>query len=182
MADRVFPISVGKTSWSDSVGVKWDVQLQESASGLVRSLVEQDLPKYEFALNFSTLTTEEKNDLLGFFNQCKGQLLPFYIKLYNSHIENQTLAKLNDGKFQLVKMVGNYVEPVTKVENLKVFKNGVETKSYTETDGKIAITANQNEITATYDYYDRVRFAGGLSVSERFDNVWTCSVKVVTAR
>ena len=182
MADRIFPISTGKTAWSDSVGVKWDVQIQESASGLVRSIVEQDLPKYEFTLKFPALTTEEKNTLLGFFNQCKGELLPFYIKPFNSHIENQTLAKLNDGTFQIVKAVGDYVEPIEKVENLKVFKNGVETTAYTETDGKITITANQGEITASYDYYERVRFGGGLSVSERFNNVWNCSIKVVTAR
>lgn len=180
--DRIFPIDIGKTSWGDTETAKWNVQKQESASGLVRAIVEQDLPKYEYSLKFPVLTTEEKDILLGFWNTCKGSLLPFYIKRFNAHVENQTLAKLSDGKFQLVKVVGDTVEPIDKVANLTVFKNGTKVTNFTEDKGKISISANQGEVTATYDYYERVRFGSDLSVSEKFDNIWSCSIKVVTAR
>lgn len=181
MADRIFPISSDKTSWSDSVRVLWNVQQQESTSGLVRTLVEQDLPKYEYELIFPVLTGEEKDKLIGFYNLCKGGLLPFFIKPYNCHIEKQTLAKGTDGKYQLVKKSGDFVEAITKADNLLVYVNGTKKTGFTESDGKVAISTT-GTVSASYDYYELVRFAEGLTITERYKNVYSCTVKVVTAR
>lgn len=182
MATRIFPISTGKASWSDNVQPIWNVQRQESASGLSRAIVEQDLPKYEYSINFPALTKAERDTLLGFFNACKGQLLPFYIKNeMDCHVEKQRLGQNIDGTYQLVKKYGDYVESVSKVDNLKVFINDTETTAFTENNGKI-IMATSGVVSASYDFYEQVRFASNISFNEVFSNVWKCSIKVVTAR
>lgn len=181
MADRFFPIDTNKASWSDTIGIQWAIQKQESASGLIRAIVEQDLPKYEYALSFPMLSKAEAESIIGFFNICRGQLLPFYIKGYNAHVEKQELGKLPDGKYQLVKKHGDFVEPVERVENLEVFVNGSKVTNYTESGGKITLSTS-GTVTASYDYFDKVRFGGNISLTEKFENVWSCSIKVVTAR
>ena len=180
MVDRIFPISIGKSSWDGSIKQSWDVQLQESASGLFRGLVEQDLPSYEYDLKFPHLDEQEKNAILGFFAQCKGALMPFYINL-GGHIDNQQLAKGTDGKYPFIKVYGSYVEPIGKVENVTVFVNGVKTTNYTIEGGKLSV-AGTGTVTATYDYYEYVRFGKDLSVKQIFNNLYSVSLKVVTAR
>lgn len=181
MADRIFPIPTDRTAWNDELKVIWNVQQQESAAGLVRTLVEQDMPKYEYALSFPALTRDEKDRLLGFYNLCKGPLLPFFIKPYYCHIEKQTLAKGSDGKYQLVRKIGDFIEPVTKVDNLLVYVNNTKNTSFTQAGGKITLSTT-GTVSATYDYYEKVRFAEGLSITERFKGVYSCSLKVVTSR
>ena len=182
MATRIFPISTGKASWGDTVTPTWTVQKQESAGGFVRAIVEHDLPKYEYTIKFPALTKSERDILLGFFNTCKGQLLPFFIKNYmDCHVEKQQLGMGTDGKYQLVKNNGGYVEPVYHADNIKVYVNGAETNQFSYADGKITVSAS-GTVTASYDYYEKVRFAGNVSFNETFIDVWNCSVKVVSAR
>lgn len=180
MADRVFPIPFDRSAYGDSIVQKWDVQIQESASGMFRALTEQDFPRYEYTLKFPHLTVEQKNDLIGFYALCKGQLLPFYIKM-DGHMEKQVLGRGSDGAYQLIKGFGEYVEPIHKADNLEVFSDGVVITNYTVVDGKLSTVAN-GTISASYDYYEYVRFGNELSVNQIFDNLYSVSVKLVTAR
>lgn len=179
---RVFPISTGRSTWSDTAGINWDVQLHESAGGMVRALVEQDLPKYEWSVKFDNLSTAELEAIMGFYNLCKGPALPFFIKhVEHCQAKDQRLQPGPDGKYQLLKVIGEYAEPVYKVDKLKVYVNGVATTSYTEANGKLTLAAN-GTVTADYEYYERVRFNGALSSTEKFHDTHSCTIKVVSAR
>ena len=182
MSARIFPLDTGLANWNDGFVAKWDVQQAESASGLTRAIVEQDLPKYEFSVKFNAIHGADIEAILGFYNLCKGQLLPFFIKLADHcSVKGQLLARGSDGKYQLVKSAGGYVEPVLHADKIKVYVNGTETSAYTYADGKLSLTAS-GEVTADYEYYERVRFGDQLSYTQIFANLYSCSIKVVTAR
>lgn len=180
--ERVFPISTGRSVWADTASVKWGVQLFESVGGMVRALVERDLPKYEWSIKFDNLDTAELNAIRGFYNLCKGPALPFFIKnVEHCKVEGQLLAPGADGKYQLVKLIDTYAEPVYKVDKLVVYVNGVRTTNYTEANGKLTIST-AGTVTADYEYYERVRFNGDLSSTEKFHDLHSCTIKVVSAK
>ncbi len=180
---RVFPISTGRSVWSDTASIKWDVQLHESTGGLVRALVEKDVPKYEWAVKFDNLDTAELNAIRGFYNLCRGPALPFFIKhVEHCRVVGQRLSAGADGAYQCVKLLGDYAQAVYKVDNLTVYVNGAKITDYTEQDGRITVGANGGVVTADYEYYERVRFSGDFSSTEKFHDRHSCTIKVVSAK
>lgn len=177
MNDRVFPIPYGRSEWGDSVTEKWDVELMESASGMFRGLVQQDLPKFEYTVKFPHLTKAEKDELIRFVSSCKGKLIPFFMNL-GGKMKNQVLHSAGNGFYQLVTNTG---EIAYKVENVKAYSDGAEIDGFTVSNGKLA-TASTGVISASYDYYEYVRFANEISITQKHDNLYSCTIKVVTAR
>ncbi len=184
MATRIFPLDAGKTAWNSTKAQMWSVTESSSASGRRRAICSQAYPQYTFNVSFNVLTDDELARLAGFYSLCKGALLPFYYKdAVDYHVENQSLAS-DSGTYQCVIKSGDYVEPCYFVENLHVFIDGKETKNYTETNGGIVVSGagTNSVVTATYDYYWRVRFNGDLSVTQVLDDVNRVTLKLVTVR
>lgn len=183
MADRLFPLTSDKTAWNSVITETWSVTEQTSASGRRRAVCNQLYPQYSFDVTFPALTDAEIDLLMGFYAQCKGSLLPFYYKdAVNYRVESQQLSQNASGAYNCVIKKGNYVEPCSKVDNLTVFKDGVKTTAYTETNGVINIEAGNSVITASYNYYWYVKFSGELSVVQMVPNVNKVSLKLLTVR
>lgn len=181
MSDLVFPIPNGRASWQKNMSQSWDIIEEKSASGRRRTLCQQVLPAWSMDAKFPNLNRNEKDILLGFYAQCRGRFRSFWYKDYDNHVEKQILQKLQDGRYQCVVVVGGYYEVVEKVDNLKVFVNGVETNNFTEEDGKITLSTT-SEVTASYDFYWKVCFSGAISISQKFQDLYSASVKLEVVR
>lgn len=184
MADRYFPLNSNKTAWNSVVTEAWSVTEQASASGRRRAVCNQLYPQYSFDITFPVLTNEELDLLMGFYSQCKGSLLPFYYKdAIDYHVEDQQLAQNSSGTYNCVIKKGNYVEPCRKVDNLRIFKNGLETMNFTENNGVVSVSnVGTAVVTATYEYYWYVKFSGELSVTQMLPNTNKVSLKLLTVR
>lgn len=184
MAEKIFPLDAGMTAWSSTKSQTWSITESSSASGRRRAICSQAYPQYTFNVTFNVLTDDELATLAGFYSLCKGALIPFYYKdAIDYHVEKQSLAG-NNGTYQCVIKSGDYVEPCYFVENLHVYIDGVETKNFTEANGAINVSGagTNSAITATYDYYWRVRFNGDLSVTQILDNINRVTLKLTTVR
>lgn len=178
----IFPIDSGKTAWNSTMTQSWSVVEQETASGRRRAISNQLYPRHTFNIEFPLLRDEELDTLLGFYALRKGSLVPFFYKdAIDYHIENQPLQINTAGKFQCVVNVGGFIEPCEYVENLHVFVNGVETKNFTESGGLISISASSG-VSATYDYYWKVKFDDSITTTKLFKNANRVALKLITVR
>ena len=184
MAERIFPLDAGRTSWSSTLSQAWEVTQTETASGRRRAICSQLYPKLTFNVNFSALTDTEVNTLLGFYSRCKGTLLPFWYKDYGARIEMQELARNDDGKYQCFIDQGGYIIGCERVDRLRVYVDGTETLDFDVENGLVTIPAAtaESKVLACYDYYWRVRFSENLSITQTFANINTVSLKLVTVR
>lgn len=181
MADLIFPISSGKSSWSGTQSQTWDVTQTETASGRRRAICGQLYPRYTLNVAFKLLTDADVAALTGFYAKCKGQLLPFWYRENSWHVEKQQLSG-NGGVYQCVIKNGDYVEPCYRVDDVQVYLNGYATRQFTVSNGAINVNAGTAVVTASYDYYQRVRFDNTLSVTQRYTDVNSVDIKLVTVR
>lgn len=178
----IFPIDAGKTAWDSTKTQSWAVTEQETASGKRRAICNQLYPRYTFSIRFPVLRDDELDTLMGFYGLRKGSLIPFFYKdCIDYHMEKQTLQPNADGKYQCVINTGGFLEPCYYVENLHVFVNDVEVTNFTQSGGLITLTAS-GTVTASYDYYWRVRFESSISSVKVFKNVNEVSLKLTTVR
>ena len=177
-----FPISAGKSAWNSVFSMQWETVEQTTASGLRRAISNQKYPRCAFDMTFNLLTSSQTDELLGFYVRCHGNLLPFLYKdSVHYHVDRQELTKGSDGLYQCVIVHGGYLMPAPYVDNVHVFIDGVETQSYTVNDGKLAVSGS-GIVTASYDYYWKVVFADGISVSQLFKNADRVALKLQTVR
>lgn len=182
MANRFFPLDAGKTSWSSTVSESWSVTETTSASGRRRAICQQAYPQLTFGITFPALTDEELATLTGFYAQCKGALLPFYYKdALDYRAEKQALTANASGGYPCVAKTGEYVEPVSFVDNVTVYVDGEEDTG-AKVSGGIITPSKSGAVTASYDYYRLVKFSGGFSVTQTFINVNTVTLSLVTVR
>lgn len=182
MSNYFYPLNVGREAWGSTMSPKWETTEHISASGRRRALCEQLYPKWQFNLQYKALDKQEANSLLAFYGQRRGALEPFYYKDYAQHeIKAQQLPQNADGTYQLVANIGGYVEPVQVVDNLKVYVGGNQVTNYTVNNGKVTVTGS-GTVTADYDYYFKVRFAGDISFTEIFDGFYNVSVTLEGVR
>lgn len=181
MAEFIFPLSSGKSSWSDTLTQSWDVTEAKTASGRRRAICCQLYPYYTVNVSFKLLSDADVATLTGFYARCKGGLMPFWYRDSNCHVERQQLSN-SGGVYQCVIKRGDYVEPCYRVENVRVYINGYATSAFTVNNGAITVNAGNGVVTASYDYYYRMRFADSLAVTQRFKNVNSVNVKMVTVR
>lgn len=183
MTTLEFPLNEKKVRWDTSFTEEWDVAEQKTASGRRRTLCQQALPSYSISVNYPALSRAEKDTLLGFYAQCKGRWQSFWYKDAESHLEGVTLEKGTDNKYQCLIVYNGFVENAEKVSNVKVYVNGIETKNFTESNGKITVSAGAGDvITAEYDYYWKVCFGGSLSIGQIFEDLYTVGLTFEVVR
>lgn len=185
MSERIFPLSSGQTAWESSITQTWTVTEKLSASGRRRAISNQLYPTYTFEADFGTLSDSEVATLLGFYATCKGSLLPFWYKDYNSRIEMQELPRDSTGAYQCFVKNGGYVEACYKVDNLRVYVDGTETLEFSEAAGLITLKEGievKHNVCATYEYYRYVKFSEDLSITQLAPNINSASLKLETVR
>ncbi len=189
MASLIFPLDTRKVKWTSSVDQSWTVNEQVSASGKRRAISYQSLPSWTFSIDFSYLTSKEKDQLFAFYTRVKGQLVPFFYKdAENYKVENLTLIKNTDGTYQLVANMHGQQEPVYYADNIKVYVDGKEqsASAYTLDNGAIKFTtapASTAKVTASYEYYWKVVFnKSKLTIKQLFKNAFSVSLSLRVVR
>lgn len=181
MTTLEFPLNEKNVSWDTTFSQQWDVTEQKTASGRRRTLCQQVLPAYTIGITYPMLTKAEKDTLLGFYAQCKGRWQSFWYKDAESRLEGVTLEKGADNKYQCLIAYNGFTEPAEKVSNVKVYVNGIETKNFTESNGKIDVSGS-GTVTADYDYYWKVCFNGSLSITQKFEDLYSVSLAFEVVR
>lgn len=180
-----FPISPGKAAWNSSITQAWDIQEAKAASGKRRTLCQQAYPAWTFKLKFPALDAAQVVLLMNFYAKMKGKWGSFFYKDYtNNHVENVELPK-NGGQYYCISNLTTMAEPVSEVENVHLFIDGVETEDFTVAKGIITPTEPPDPdavVTATYDYYYLVAFNGDLSISQVFNDLYTVSITLEVVR
>lgn len=180
--DLYFPLNDKGISWETTIQQTWEVVEQKSASGRRRTLCQQTLPGWRINVSYPMITKTERDALLGFYAQCRGKFQSFFFSdPEQCHMEKQLLTKGADGKYQLISSYGGYVEPVEKVKDLKVFVDGTEVTSFTESAGKISLNTS-GTVTASYDYYWKVCFGNNLSIVQKFADYYSVALSLEVVR
>lgn len=174
-------------AWKSTKTQKWNTKVQRSGSGRVRTMTTWKYPQWEITAQFAYLTTEQYKTIMGFVASIKGGNEPFLWYDPEDNTEKGVqLSREDDGGYIPVRKIGEYIEPVEYVEDLKVYVNGKETKAEFH-NGKIYIEYDKGKdatVTADYKYYWKVMFSDSkYSMEYVFTNFYkTKSFKVVTVR
>jgi hypothetical protein len=190
MADiKTFPNWLyGKESWNNNWQCSWNTTVQTSASGRSRTLTNQLYPNRTTYIYFPHLTDVQADDLEGFINSLQGGSKSFWFKDFSRHkMKDQVLARSSDGTYQCIMKFGEAIEPVYRVENLKLFVNGTEltSSSYTLEGGKITIPSTNinSTVIASYDYYFLMRVKDdAITVRRNFINSNNVSLNLEVVR
>lgn len=181
----IFPLDPNKVAWTTSISQKWEVAEQKTASGRRRTLCQQTLPGWTINVTFPMITRAERDILLGFYAQCKGKWQSFwFMDAEHNHAEKvELVSPTGDNHFQLMANVSGFYEPVEKVTNLHVFLNNEEIpdSQYILRGGELIVTSNR-EKRASYDYYWKVCFADTLTISQKFEDYYSVSLKLEVVR
>jgi hypothetical protein len=156
---------------------KWNTAVEKSGSGRMRSNTYQLLPSWNISVKYAWLDDERYKTIMGFVALLKGAHKPFWWLDPEDHQEeNVQLPKNTDGSYQAVMKMGNYVEPVEKVDQLTVWVDGTEQPSsaYTVNGGVIVFgtaPASGSVVTASYRYYWKVHLpADSISIEHIIDD------------
>ena len=143
----------------------YDCDIVTTGSGKKRSNTNQLLPKWNIEVKFGILTEVQYKTILGFFALLRGGNTPFYwLDPDDNTEENIQLPKNANGSYQCVMKWGSFVEAVDKVDQLKVYIDGVQqgAGNYTVSGGSIAFNNTPGSgaiVTASYRYYWKVHIA-----------------------
>ena len=184
MSELVFPIPSGFVAWESSKEQSWNVQSYVSSSGKRKTMVQQELPGVTFAIKYKALTKREVDMLMGFYAKCKGSWRSFFYKDYDDYrCVERKLDRNADGTYQCVIPMGEYTEPANKVDNVRLFVDGVPVENFTIDKGKVTVAAAENStVIASYDYYYNVCFDNQLSIEQIFEDVYTVKVNLTVVR
>nr|DAZ15046.1 MAG TPA: minor tail protein [Caudoviricetes sp.] len=156
----------------------FNTKVQRSGAGRVRTMTNLHYPDWTITSKVNYLTDQDARALFGFVASVKGAYEPFLWKDPEDYHEmNIQLPMIAPGKYQCVMKFGAYVEPAAHAENVKVYVSGVEqaASAYTVANGVITITpapAASAVVTATYDYWWKVRFKDdGLGIKKVFADI-----------
>ena len=186
MVMRKFP-ELRRFSWSSTWAEKWNTTIQKSASGRVRTLTNQLYPAWTITASYPALTDAQADELLGFAALVKGSFEAFlWLDPEHNAEAGVPLVQVTDNKYQCVVRIGGFVEPAEYVEGVTIYVDGKKLKEsdYTVADGIVTFKqAPAGTVTADYTYYWKVIFAeDGLTISKKFQNINTCSLKLEVAR
>lgn len=158
---RTFP-DIRKFAWKSTKECTWSTTVATAGSGRVRTLTNRKYPKWTITTKFQTLTDDEAREMFGFVNLVKGAYEPFFFLDPEDNKEvGAPLPSLGDGQYQFIMRMGDFAQPVYKVEDVTVYQDGVIVPSSEYTIGNGAIqfkTAPSSaiKITADYTYYWKV--------------------------
>lgn len=180
-----------KIAYESTKSQKWSTQVQTSGSGMRRALTNQLYPEWTIKVKVNYLTDEEARALHGFVAKLKGALTPFYwLDAEDCQVKGLQLPMVSSGLYQPLMQMGDYVEPVSYVDNLSVYVDNVKQASskYTLTAGgqiKFSTPPSASAVVrADYRYYWQVYLSGdGIEIEHEYDNInRTSSFKLVTVR
>ena len=176
MTVQIWPV-MSNIVMRSSKSQKWNTTTEKSGSGRMRSNTSQLLPSWNIQIKFWKLSDADYKTIMGFVALLKGAHQPFYWRDPEDYQEKGIqLPKNTNGSYQCVMKMGNYVEAVEYVDQLKVYVDGVEQSSSTYTVSNGAITfgtapGTTAVVTATYRYYWKVHLpADGISIDHIFKN------------
>jgi hypothetical protein len=100
-------------------------------------------------------------------------------------MKDQILIRSSDDTYQCIMRFGEAVEPVFRVENLKLFVDGQETTNYVLEGGKLTIPSagTNSTVMASYTYYFLMRIKDdGITVRRNFMNSNNVSLNLEVVR
>lgn len=176
MATPTWPVMTGIAVRS-SKSQKWNTTIEKAGSGRMRSNTNQLLPSWSISVKFGILSDADAKTIMGFIALLKGAHRPFFWLDPEDYQETGIqLAKISLDTYQCVMKLGNYVEAVEKVDQLKVYVDGVlqSSNAYTVNGGVILFKealASDAIVTADYRYYWLVHLpADGITMNHVFTN------------
>ena len=176
MAVKIWP-NVGKIAIRSTKDQKWKTTIEKSGSGRMRSNTNQLLPAWSISVKYAWLNDDEYRKIMGFVALLKGAHQPFFWLDPEDYQETGIqLPQNTDGTYQCVMKMGDYVEAVEYVDQLKVYVDGAlqASSKYTVSGGTIAFKtalASTAKVTADYRYYWKVHIpADGISIDHVFYN------------
>lgn len=187
MAVKKFP-SIKGLAWSSSKSQKWQITIQRTSSGRVRTLTNQLYPQWSIVAKYNALSDANARIIQGFIADIKGSYEPFYwLDPEDNKAINMPLAKLSDITYQTCMQLGDHIEPVSYIEDLKIYFDGVlQETGYTENAGVITFAtapSSSIKITADYTYFWRVQLDGdGITINRSFRDANSVELRMVTAR
>lgn len=118
MTDLFFPHLPG-LSWGCVKTPIWSTKIYTSIGGVEVRTASFTYPIWKFRLSYEMLrggqAFNEINQLMGFFNQCRGALLPFWYQDPHDHMANREPIGLSSScqcDYTLVRTLGGFTEPV----------------------------------------------------------------------
>jgi uncharacterized protein (TIGR02217 family) len=106
--------------WNVKRSPQWNTLVQKTASGLDSEAALMAYPLWNYDLTYNVLRGDlvnlEYQQLVGHFNLCKGQAVPFcFLDPDDFNVPTQTLFGTGDGvsnEWQLFRLFGSVYEPV----------------------------------------------------------------------
>lgn len=168
MSDAVFPVLKG-LEWNRTKVPMWSTMIQTSISGVEKRASLWSYPRWKFGLSYEFLDDDgtgagDLQQIIGFFNARRGAFDDFlYEDPTDNHVTGQSIGAGNGAakEFQLVRSYGGFAEPIRAVKGIPLVKINGEAVSQFEVNNTGLITFDnppQGVITATFDFYYRVRF------------------------
>ena len=177
MTVNIWPVTFGIAIRS-SKSQKWNTVVEKTGSGQKRSNTNQLLPLWTISIKYSWLDDEKYRKIMGFVALLKGAHTPFFWLDPEDYQETgRTLPKISSGKYQAVMKMGDYVEAVEHIDNVKVYVNGTlqAANTYSVSGGVITFNsapAANATVTADYRYYWHVHLPDdGISIDHVFENL-----------
>lgn len=168
MSNALLPELAGQT-WPRHKTPRFKTQVQTSDSMRSWRVGRALYPQYSIKISYSYLSQADLTTMMAFFKSRRGRLDSF---LFDDRDDRQITTPqaigVGDGinpKFQLVRSLGGFVEPVCGPTNgvPMVRVNGVATTAYTLDDYGLLTLATPPPVTHVVDwaglYYWRVHFA-----------------------
>lgn len=170
-------------AWGNTIEPRFKTQKQVSENGMRKVLRKWIYPEYRLTCSYKALTEEHDkvfsnlNTVMGFFMEMQGAAGVFLWRDSTFNHMEDVIVGAGDGietTFQLRKQVGNFVEPVLDVENLRITGTALSYKL--NDNGQVVFRSpvpRGTRITASYDYYWRVAFASdSLNFRNFYRNLW----------
>ncbi len=174
---NVFPTVTGYV-WPPTLAPVWNSQLQKTQTGRVVAATYQQYPLYKFTLQFAVLATSDYQNLLAFFNQQQGNVIPF---LFDAGPGQDTVSAQAIGtgngsttQFQLLRSYGGFAEPVAASSGSPTaYVNGTAATATFNSPSNGYVTfatapASGSALTWTGSYYFQCRFSKGTAEFEQF--------------
>jgi len=177
MSNQIFPQLAG-LNLERTKTPEWKTVVHQSVNGKESRTAMMSFPIWNFQLTYNTLrTTKNNNELstvLGFYNQMQGSYDTFlYLDPDDSTATSQNIGIGNgtNKNFQLVRYMGNFIEPIQNPFNFTVYINGVSTTAYTITNGLITFTTAPTSgqvVSWSGSFYYRCRFTDDTQDYDQF--------------
>lgn len=187
---EIFPFNqgnkVGREGWGQQYSIKWESKTVKTLNGIRKQCSHQLYPEIEFKLKFKGLNSTEFRTLMGFYNHCKGDLLPFLYLDYGLQAQSDlTLPYDASGKRYLRIEIGDNAFPCAYAKNIKYRINGgtVRTISASQTDDNLAwielSASSSSTVEASYDAYFKV-YCKSMTFKEDSKHYYNVDVTLVT--